>query len=40
MCRRMQALDSLDNQLEYRLPNGNAIEFLRVRHDDAKGNVL
>jgi hypothetical protein len=40
MCRRLRALDSIDNQLEYRLPNGNAIEFLRVRHDDAKGEVL
>jgi hypothetical protein len=40
MCRRLRALDSLDNQLEYRLPNGNVIEFLRVRHDVGKGDVL
>lgn len=32
MCHRMERMDSIDNQIEYRLPNGDRIEFLKVRN--------
>lgn len=32
MCQRMERMDSIDNALEYRLPNGDRIEFLKVRN--------
>ena len=36
LCRRMEALDALDNALEYRLPNGRPLGLLEVRPRQAR----
>lgn len=33
LCRRMEALDAIDDALEYRLPNGQRLELLEARAD-------
>lgn len=40
MCERLRQLDAVDNELEYRLPDGRAIEFLRVRRERPHDDVL
>lgn len=34
MCKRLHRIDDLDDSLEYRLPNGDSLQLLRVSHDD------
>jgi hypothetical protein len=34
MCKRLDRIDDLDDSLEYRLPNGDSLQLLRVRHHD------
>ena len=36
MCKRLNRLDTLDNSLEYRLPNGNAMQLLVVKPSHPK----
>ena len=34
MCKRLHRIDDLDDSLEYRLPNGDSLQLLRVSHHD------
>jgi hypothetical protein len=34
MCERMKSIDQIDNQMEYRLPDGEPLELLRVGQRD------
>jgi hypothetical protein len=34
MCQRLQTIDRIDDELEYRLPDGARLDLLRVRRDD------
>lgn len=34
MCTRLRAMDSLDDSLEFRLPDGKPMDLLRTRRDD------
>jgi hypothetical protein len=38
LCSRMQALDAIDNALEYRLANGKPLDLLRVKQRDTTRN--
>jgi len=34
MCKRLSRIDDIDDSLEYRLPNGDSLQLLRVDHHD------